>query len=85
MNQNGAIPTVLIGDFNINVLLPENNAIIGRIEKTTGLKVQEWDFRTKHAAQLNLVFSNKNLNFVTHFIPWSPHFGICCTVLTSQD
>lgn len=40
-------PTVLIGDFNINALLPENSSMIQKIERTTGLTVQDCDFTTK--------------------------------------
>lgn len=84
MPEENSIPTVLIGDFNINALLPENKKFIQSIEQITGLNLQDCDLTTKQGAQLDLVFSNKNLDCVTHFIPWSLHFGISCTVKPSS-
>lgn len=75
--------TVLVGDFNINALVPENLTFISRIENCTSLKLQNCEVTTKERAQLDLVFSNRQLDCQTHFIPWSLHFGISCTILTN--
>lgn len=77
--QDTITPIFMIGDFNYDILVEENRAIVGKIEEITNLKLQPSSATTKAGTQIDLVFSNQNINTCTHFIPWSMHFGISCT------
>lgn len=75
---SSSLPFTIIGDFNVDTLLPENTAFIKKIENITNLKLQPCSPTTKIGAHLYLVFSNTVTQCCTHFLPWSYHFGISC-------
>ena len=68
----------IIGDFNLNILAPENYMFLNHVAERYDLSINDTKFTTNRQTTIDLCLSGQKTNVHCHYVPWSYHTALTC-------